>query len=405
MKITDYEKVQALAASNIFLLDGPNGTKTIAADALAKALIGLLSSKDFIGGVNLSELTQVNALVSGNKLLVGTTEGNKAIAAEDALFAMLDSFAPVELRRVFFRGKNLGTALTAAQKAVIKDGSFKGMFLGDYWVIGGRTWRIVDMDYWYNCGDTAFTSHHLVIMPDEALYNAQMNTTNVTTGGYVGSEMYKKNLANAKTIVNAGFPGFGRLAHGYPHIRMDEVASLDRFDGILGNRHLRARFARHFHQVHHSHNVQLADAAQHRVDHFGQILQHVQLGPKVRIGANARLAAVQFLLQIIIFSNQVIINGGFQVTGDANAVFPQQQVTAIIGGFIHHAGTDALHHALFSLFGRQHAAADPFADIGNIVLQALGQGIVLDLRNFQQMLQQNTESIFIFHYTKSSSPI
>lgn len=207
MKITDYEKVQALAASNIFLLDGPNGTKTIAADALAKALIGLLSSKDFIGGVNLSELTQINELVSGNKLLVGTTDGNKAIAAEDALFAMLDGFAPVELRRVLFRGKNLGTALTAVQKAAIKDGSFKGMFLGDYWSIGGRIWRIVDMDYWYNCGDTAFTSHHLVIMPDEALYNARMNTTNVTTGGYVGSEMYKSNLANAKTIVNAAFQG------------------------------------------------------------------------------------------------------------------------------------------------------------------------------------------------------
>lgn len=205
MKITDYEKVQALAASNIFLLDGPNGTKTIAADALAKALIGLLSSKDFIGGVNLSELTQINELVSGNKLLVGTTDGNKAIAAEDALFAMLDGFAPVELRRVLFRGKNLGTALTAVQKAAIKDGSFKGMFLGDYWSIGGRIWRIVDMDYWYNCGDTAFTSHHLVIMPDEALYNAQMNTTDVTTGGYVGSAMYKSNLANAKTIVNAAF--------------------------------------------------------------------------------------------------------------------------------------------------------------------------------------------------------
>lgn len=207
MKITDYEKVQALAASNIFLLDGPNGTKTIAADALAKALIGLLSSKDFIGGVNLSELTQINELVSGNKLLVGTTDGNKAIAAEDALFAMLDGFAPVELRRVLFRGKNLGTALTAVQKAAIKDGSFKGMFLGDYWSIGGRIWRIVDMDYWYNCGDTAFTSHHLVIMPDEALYNAQMNTTNVTTGGYVSSAMYKSNLANAKTIVNAAFQG------------------------------------------------------------------------------------------------------------------------------------------------------------------------------------------------------
>lgn len=29
MKITDYEKVQALAASNIFLLDGPNGTRPL----------------------------------------------------------------------------------------------------------------------------------------------------------------------------------------------------------------------------------------------------------------------------------------------------------------------------------------------------------------------------------------
>ena len=27
-------------------------------------------------------------------------------------------------------------------------------------------------------------------MPDSCLYNAQMNTTNVTTGAYIGSEMY-----------------------------------------------------------------------------------------------------------------------------------------------------------------------------------------------------------------------
>ena len=29
MKITDYEKVQALAASNIFLLDGPTGQRPL----------------------------------------------------------------------------------------------------------------------------------------------------------------------------------------------------------------------------------------------------------------------------------------------------------------------------------------------------------------------------------------
>ena len=149
MKITDYEKVQALAASNIFLLDGPNGTKTITADALAKAFIGLLSSKDFIGGVNLSELTQVNALVSGNKLLVGTTEGNKAIAAEDALFAMLASFAPVELSRVLFRGKNLGTALPL-RMVLLKECSL---------VITGLSEAVPGVSLIWITGTTAVTLH------------------------------------------------------------------------------------------------------------------------------------------------------------------------------------------------------------------------------------------------------
>ena len=122
-------------------------------------------------------------------------------------YELYSNLSSVELHRIIFRGKNLGGSLTVAQKAAIQNGTFEDLWLGDYWSIGGRIWRIVDMDYWYNCGDTAFTSHHLVIMPDEVLYNAQMNTTNVTTGGYVGSEMYKKNLANAKTIVNAAFQG------------------------------------------------------------------------------------------------------------------------------------------------------------------------------------------------------
>jgi len=156
MKIADYEKVQTLVSNNIFLLDGDNGTKTI--------------------------------------------------LASDALFAMLDAFVPVENRRMIFRGKNLGTSLTAGQKTEIQNGTFKDLFLGDYWVINGQNWRIVDIDYWYNCGDTAFTNHHLVIMPDNALYNAQMNTTNDTTGGYVGSAMYTTNLASAKTTIAAAFP-------------------------------------------------------------------------------------------------------------------------------------------------------------------------------------------------------
>ena len=205
MKITDYEKVQTLDSSSILLIDGNNGTKTIRASDLAKSLVKLLSSQDFISGVNLSELTQINALSADDKLLIGTAEGNKAIGADDALFAILDAFIPKEQRRMIYRGKNLGAVVTEEQKANIKNGTFKGFFLGDYWTIGSYTWRIVDFDYWYNCGNTAFTTPHLVIMPDKPLYNAQMNKTNITTGGYVGSKMYTENLAQAKTLAVSAF--------------------------------------------------------------------------------------------------------------------------------------------------------------------------------------------------------
>ena len=206
MKITDYQKVQTLDESNIVLIDGNNGTKTILVADFIKSLIGLISSQDFISGVNLSELTRISALTADDKFLVGTAEGNKAIDADDTLFAILDAFVPKEQRRMIYRGKNLGAVVTEDQIANIKNGTFKGFFLGDYWTMGGSyTWRIVDFDYWYNCGDTAFTTPHLVIMPDKPLYDAKMNETNITTGGYVGSKMYTENMALAKTLASSAF--------------------------------------------------------------------------------------------------------------------------------------------------------------------------------------------------------
>lgn len=212
MKITDYEKVAGLVTNNVFLLDGDAGTKTILAHDLANALLGMLSSKEQVAKLTMSDLERVSSLTPTDMLMVGTSTGTKAISANEALFAMLDAVSPPELHRTVFRGKNLGTALLPAQKSCIQDGTFKGLWLGDYWVIGGRNWRIVDIDYWYNCGDAAFTKHHLVIMPDASLYAAQMNETNITTGGYVGSKMYTTNLANAKTLVNSAF-GNAVLVH------------------------------------------------------------------------------------------------------------------------------------------------------------------------------------------------
>ena len=106
-----------------------------------------------------------------------------------------------------YRGKNLGTSVTNAQYSAIKDGTFDDLYIGDYWTIGGVNYRIAAFDYFLHTGDTECTKHHVVIVPEKNLYNAQMNTSNTTAGGYVGSAMYTTNLAQAKTTIKAAFSG------------------------------------------------------------------------------------------------------------------------------------------------------------------------------------------------------
>ena len=105
-----------------------------------------------------------------------------------------------------FRGKNLGTSVTAAQYAAISAGTFDDLFIGDYWVIGGVNYRIAAFDYYLRCGDTDLNTHHGVIGPDSNLYNHVMNDTNTTDGGYMGSKMYTEGLNQAKTTIKAAFP-------------------------------------------------------------------------------------------------------------------------------------------------------------------------------------------------------
>lgn len=205
MKITDYEKVQSLVPNNVVLIDGDNGTHTIMAEYLAKELIKLVGAKDFASALKISELEQTNSFNVDDKILIGTSNGNLGMAAGDIMYSLLDEFVPVYQRRMFFRGKNLGPVFTEEQKAEIKAGTFKGMFIGDYWEIGDHIWRIADFDYWIGTGDVACQTHHIVIIPDGYLYTANMNSTNTTAGGYVGSEMYTNNLENAKALVISAF--------------------------------------------------------------------------------------------------------------------------------------------------------------------------------------------------------
>jgi hypothetical protein len=140
----------------------------------------------------------------------------KAVEGTEAKIAPL-LFNNAGAHNAIYRGKSLGSTVTTAQYAAIKAGIFDDLYIGDYWTIGGVNYRIAAFDYYLNSGDTNCTTHHVVIVPDTCLYNAQMHNTssggwesgaaNTTAGGYVGSDMYKSNLEQAKTTIKSAFSG------------------------------------------------------------------------------------------------------------------------------------------------------------------------------------------------------
>ena len=160
-----------------------------------------------------ADLEAILSVTGTEQMLIHDGNGVKVITVENlhkGLQTDIDSVRNVladgaAAHNCIYRGKNLGTSVTAEQYAAISSGKFTDLYIGDYWVIKGVTYRIAAFDYYYNCGDTNFTKHHVVIVPDTSLYKAQMNTSDVTTGGYTGSAMYKSNLAQAKTTIKAAF--------------------------------------------------------------------------------------------------------------------------------------------------------------------------------------------------------
>lgn len=165
---------------------GAQGEKGAKGDPGANATINGVQALKIVAGDGLE------GKQSGDTFTISATAGGAANAGA---------------HNGIYRGKNLGTSVTAAQYAAIAAGTFKDLYIGDYWTIGGVNWRIAAFDYYLNCGDQNCTTHHVVIVPDTNLYNAGMNAAHSTEGGYVGSLMYSEGLEQARNIIKAAFNG------------------------------------------------------------------------------------------------------------------------------------------------------------------------------------------------------
>lgn len=199
-KINELDQALAVGSDNDLLVlrlaDG-TGTKAITVGALREAIAGDISQLETEDKDSVVEA--INELV--------------ARIAEDEENLEPLNYDGAGAHNAIYRGKNLGTAFTAAQSAAIRDGSFKDLYIGDYWTIDGTVYRIADFDYFLRAGDTECTTHHAIIVPDVNMDTQKMNDSNVTTGAYVGSKMYTTNMATAKAKIKADFGSAHILAH------------------------------------------------------------------------------------------------------------------------------------------------------------------------------------------------
>lgn len=114
-----------------------------------------------------------------------------------------------------FRGQSLGTSITTAQLAAIEAHTFDDMFVGDYWTIAGRVYRVAGFDLFKNIGDqgSGMTAGHVVIVPDNAMKSGVMNSEETTTGGYAGAAIRTEEFPALLEIAKTSFGKDHILSH------------------------------------------------------------------------------------------------------------------------------------------------------------------------------------------------
>ena len=212
MSVSDYDDDGAVKAAGGMKAYTKAQTDALAAD-ITKANNSIAEVKT----------TADAAAAQAEKNKMDLSETNHTLAAVQTNFSDLNAevgnlqYPNAGAHNAIYRGKFLGNRVTEEQYVEIEAGTFDDLYIGDYWTIGEVNYRIAAFDYHLHSGDKECTDHHILLVPDTCLYNAQMHNTNsgsyesgaanTTAGGYVGSDMYKSNLEQAKTTIKSAFSG------------------------------------------------------------------------------------------------------------------------------------------------------------------------------------------------------
>ena len=199
VKVRDViDKVLGFTASNTVKIDTKLGEIELGYLPLAGGeMTGNIVLKDttrFVGALQGNADTATKSIQDGN--------GNVIVST----YPQIQSNAGYH--NSVYRGKDITDKFTSGTLfANISNGTFEDLFIGDYFTAtcnGVDTkWRLAGFDIYYNCGDTALTRHHAVVIPDNVLLRANMNADHTSVGGYKGSRMYTETIPDLATKIGA----------------------------------------------------------------------------------------------------------------------------------------------------------------------------------------------------------
>ena len=175
----------------------------------------------------ITDLVQSNSVANSDLLIIETASGTRAMPYSVIQKNIDDAGKAVAFgnsaaaHNAIFRGKDLTSVYTVEQICQkISAGTFEDLYIGDYFdvTINGEGSEVVrcilaGFDTYLHNGDASFEAHHAVIVTKNCLNTLhQMNPTNTTEGGFVGSAMWTEVLPIYNTAFGNVF-GSHLLSH------------------------------------------------------------------------------------------------------------------------------------------------------------------------------------------------